>query len=338
MSDFEISAINEKRLLIKYVTFKKRHEGGHKLAEQGLRMPSPYENQITKVRVEDDGSCYIVLILNCSKPIYWRSYIKLRLLKNNCTPNTSNAKSDYEYMDQETDHVRHVFDLSTSLSDHVFSDGSIQWLIEFTNDIKLNKKFDFLVRDQPSSYEIIAWKSPISNGRGAHCYENGVGLDVTLVVDGNEIRASKFLLVFASPVFEAMLEDGKWKESFENRIEIIDFDNDTVETLVKIIHGYEIRLASYEKAVQLFLISQKYQIDSLADQLKFFLDNGINKESALEALTVGHRLGLDVVKKLAIEFIVSDNYGKVDELVGFKNITLDIALIFVECLRDKIIS
>ena len=143
----------------------------------------------------------------------------------------------------------------------------------------------------------ITLNSPSSNGRSVQCYNNGNGLDVTIVVDGREVKASKYMLMLVSPVFELMFEDGKWQESVDNKIEIEDFEFDTVETFVKMIHGFPINLNNFEKTIKLLMISQKYQVDAIQQQIsQVFQHFGVNKDVILETLRIGHKFGVQDIK------------------------------------------
>ena len=224
----------------------------------------------------------------------------------------------------ECDHSR--------VCDSMLSDGSVKWWLEFSKDMNFDQYFQFLPTVPPPTYDIMTWNSSLSIERSVSCYETGLGLGVSFDIDGREIKASKYLLILASPVFETMFSR-EWKESRENKIEIKDYDYDTVETFVKIIHGYEIKMTSFTKAVNLLMMSKMYEVDNLTDKVATYLDFGINKDTALDALAVGHRLDLVKMKTLAIEFIQSGTYGSANELAGIDELAPDIAIIVIKLLR-----
>ena len=326
MSDFEISVFNDNTLLVKDLTIAQRHASGPKVVKQPLRLPSPYDKQITELEV-DISSRYVVKLF-CSNPSEWIPHLTLNIL--NYTKDYSGLRS-FEKVEHGLSANLPIIYATTSRGG-LQSDGTTHWRLVFSNGIKFEKGIDLVGINLPPAYDVM---SLVTGDRTAYCYDNGIGLDTIFMVDGFELKASKFMLVAASPVFESMLEDGKWKESHDNKIQIDDFDHETFEMYVKIIHGHQIKLTSFTEAVQLMLISKKYQTNALTEQVEQYLELRVNKKTVLEALTVGHNLGLERIKNLAVDFLKSSKYESAKELLGLDELCrhADLCRLVFECLR-----
>ena len=85
--------------------------------------------------------------------------------------------------------------------------------------------------------------------------------DLSIDVERRSFHVHSYLVKLRSPVFERMLADD-FKERKEKKIEIKDFNQETVGEMVNFLYGFELR-ESFEDYISLFRIADKYAIEDL---------------------------------------------------------------------------
>jgi hypothetical protein len=95
--------------------------------------------------------------------------------------------------------------------------------------------------------------------------------DFTVVADGKEITAHKWVLTLRSPVFAKMFQSGM-KEAKENKVVIKDFSFDIVEKAIKLCyHQSLVGATTLEDKMQLLQFFDKYEIQQLKNDLEIYL-------------------------------------------------------------------
>ena len=215
--------------------------------------------------------------------------------------------------------------------DQYLIDGASCWIIEFKKCI-----FDSqteLFRSNISS-EPIRFLS--SRSLSSPTYESGVGLDFTFVVDGHQIKASRYVLCENSPVFTAMFAN-EWKDSRENRIDIEDVSSDAMATFIKILHGVDVGHVAPGIAIEMVVIAEKYQVSEIKKQSAEYAKQHLSNDNVVEALVVAHRLDVKDMKEAALEYMTSKKFGpNLDELTGFDDIPSDIVKLVTQAYRKKL--
>ena len=180
--------------------------------------------------------------------------------------------------------------------------------------------------------------------KAGECYENQIGLDLDIVVDGKEIKASKMLLACNSMVFEAMLF-GQWRENVESRLEInntvgsslvVEFE--LMKMFIHVLHGVSVKVSNVITAIKLSEVCKLYEVRELAKKLENFVERRLNKDNCLELLLYSHTNGIDDFVRLAIEFATSEKYGEMEELVGFDDLPQEMVTMLLIGMRKKMVE
>ena len=108
-----------------------------------------------------------------------------------------------------------LWDYNTT-DEYARSDKHVVYEVQFMAGIKFDvNKYIFRLQELPNENFVLN-RPPVQG-----LYDLGVGLDFTFVIDGKEIKASKYVMGTNSVVFEAMLTND-WKDSREGRVDIED--------------------------------------------------------------------------------------------------------------------
>uniref|UniRef100_A0A7E4ZPR7 BTB domain-containing protein n=1 Tax=Panagrellus redivivus TaxID=6233 RepID=A0A7E4ZPR7_PANRE len=93
-------------------------------------------------------------------------------------------------------------------------------------------------------------------------YSDHVPTDFELIIDSNRLQIHKSLLSLISPVFHAMLSNDT-AESRSGRLEITDFDVETVKTAIDFCYGREMETHSVETIFEILRFADKYDIKAV---------------------------------------------------------------------------
>uniref|UniRef100_A0A7E4ZPW7 BTB domain-containing protein n=1 Tax=Panagrellus redivivus TaxID=6233 RepID=A0A7E4ZPW7_PANRE len=93
-------------------------------------------------------------------------------------------------------------------------------------------------------------------------YSDHVPTDFELVVDSNQVQVHKSFLSLISPVFHAMLSNDT-AESRSGRLEIVDFDFETVKTAIDYCYGREMKAPAVENIFNVLRFADKYDIKAV---------------------------------------------------------------------------
>ncbi|UYV64800.1 SPOP, partial [Cordylochernes scorpioides] len=134
-----------------------------------------------------------------------------------------------------------------------------------------------------------------------HLLENKLFSDVTLCVDGQEIKAHKNILAARSTVFAAMFDHGI-EENLQNRVDIEDLEPQVVRGMLRYI--YTGTAPNLHKLAQGMLIAaDKYDLGQLKAECEETLRIGLTVENAAELLMLADNHRAEQLKELAVEFV-----------------------------------
>ena len=132
--------------------------------------------------------------------------------------------------------------------------------------------------------------------------------DVTLNVNGRELKAHKCMLAIRSPVFHRMFSTDML-ESKTNIVNIDDISQDVFVQLLKYIYTGTADVSKY--ATELFLAAEKYLIDDLKEECKEIINNHISIDNCIKILVLADQVKDSLIQTKAIEFI-NRNKDKID--------------------------
>ena len=96
----------------------------------------------------------------------------------------------------------------------------------------------------------------------ANIYMDDCYNDVTIICEGEKIKANKTILCARSPVFEAMLMKNNMKEKKNSEIKINDIEKNVLKAMIKYMYKIEVD-KQFKKFKELLIVADKYQIDGL---------------------------------------------------------------------------
>ena len=203
-------------------------------------------------------------------------------------------------------------------------DKSIVYRVKFMDGLKFDQSkglYKFASR-----YENFVINKVANEDR----YDSGVGLDFTFLVDGREIKASKYILSANSHVFDAMFNND-WKDSREGRVDIVDVEFEVMDTFIRALHGIEMKLKDITMAIKLMIVADMYQVERLQFLAETYVKNGIRGDSVIGALVVSHQLGISDVQEKCLRFIAKSN-KPLAELVGYDRVPREVSILMFETL------
>uniref|UniRef100_A0A914PXW8 BTB domain-containing protein n=1 Tax=Panagrolaimus davidi TaxID=227884 RepID=A0A914PXW8_9BILA len=167
------------------------------------------------------------------------------------------------------------------------SDGSGETLC--TRDELFDAKKEFFVKgimeielEGTLKARGIKRKAPESSSLVDVLWENEEDKDLTIAVQGQELKIHKWILCAKSPVFKAEFNSGM-KEARENRIEIPDFSFETVKIVVKYCYERDIEeFITEENASELLHFADKYNIELLHHDVQFTLIGKISESNVVQ--------------------------------------------------------
>lgn len=127
------------------------------------------------------------------------------------------------------------------------------------------------------------------------------GSDICFVINGQEIRAHKAILLARSPVFAAMFNCGM-QESASGRVDIKDIAPDIFKAFLLFIYTDQVDFANVD-AEDLLVAANKYLIPLLKFKCQEHLSQKLTEENCTELLMVAHVHNGVHLKKSATDFI-----------------------------------
>ena len=130
---------------------------------------------------------------------------------------------------------------------------------------------------------------------------------VFLLKDNGRVHANKGLLIGQSEYFRAMFRSGM-KESMSNEVEVRDCSKEVFLLFLEYLYNGEVEIA-IEHAKELCVLSDRYQETDLSKECLAVVEKGLNDTNAIEVLAEVDVLGLDALKDICMDYVVS-NYRK----------------------------
>jgi speckle-type POZ protein len=113
--------------------------------------------------------------------------------------------------------------------------------------------------------------------------------DVTFIVKNEKIGAHSAIIVSASPVICAMLEEGTFGEGRNRVIEVDDIDPSVFKEMLRYLYtGKAPMLDEDDMTEPLFLAADKYQNEALKDLCEQRLISKVNLETVVHYLVLAH--------------------------------------------------
>lgn len=185
-----------------------------------------------------------------------------------------------------------------------------------TNNNALRLQCRLQVKTLKSAARPVDFKFPVENP-GLAMLRDDRFADVTIVVDGLEIRAHKCMLAAQSAVFRAMFDSGM-EEATHSRITITDLSRREVELMLQFIYTGEAPPDLRTMAERTLMIADKYALDRLKVKCEEALYDSLTVDNAVKLLTVAEMYGAGQLKQHVEQFI-GDNISKVKDTAGWKD-------------------
>ena len=148
-----------------------------------------------------------------------------------------------------------------------------------------------------------------------------------VAVSQQQFEFDKATLCMLSPVFKRMIENHETEESKSNKVEIIDFPSETIETFQALLNGGE-SLKTEKITGELLMFADKYDISSL----RTFCEDHfvITKENTLGFTKAGYLINNEKILKAVAKFF-RENKLTLDE--GWKEFQKNYPDAFVKLMN-----
>lgn len=150
---------------------------------------------------------------------------------------------------------------------------------------------------------------------------NRLFTDVTLVVDGKNLKAHKAILAARSPVFAAMFSTDMI-EKRQDLVTITDVDYEVAEQILRYIYTDQARIEP-TMAHRLLAAADKYALLKLKAECEIAICENLTAATAVETVTLADRHSASQLKAHALRFI-QGNSGKVLDDGDFKSMITEL--------------
>ena len=140
-----------------------------------------------------------------------------------------------------------------------------------------------------------------------------VAADLTITCQGKSFPVHKMLLSARSDVFAAILAHEN-RETNDNKIEIDDTNPDTVEIFLSYLYGSKLPHMNIEKASNLMMMADKYNVRALTEACRVYLLNDIQACNVVQVAILGYLCKDEELKKAAISKMGHDDVGPLRRL------------------------
>ncbi len=228
-----------------------------------------------------------------------------------------------------------------TMSDH-YKEVSIEGFSErcnLTSTLKEKSTLTFLfeveVYKGPPKPNAINYPSPyvslVMGTQLASAREEGLLTDFTFVVDGQELKAHKFVLAARSPVFRKMIE-APMRESQEASVTIDDFSAEVVGEMLTFLYSEKAPNIK-EMVKELLTITDKYQIEDLKQLCGRELDRCLTIDNAAETLMLADSYNIEPLKMACTRF-VAIHYPEVKETDDWATVVSERQRLYTEVLEE----
>lgn len=150
-------------------------------------------------------------------------------------------------------------------------------------------------------------------------YETGENSDATISVGDKVLKVHKCILSARSSVFAGMFRHCM-TETETNNVEIVDFDFDTMNELLRFVYTGKVKF-SPKLTMPLMQAAEKYDLQTLKQMCIKNLKNDINVDNCSEALALADLYSCPELRLPAMDFIVN-NIDKVIDTEDFEGMIL----------------
>jgi hypothetical protein len=155
----------------------------------------------------------------------------------------------------------------------------------------------------------------------ASFYDNEKFSDVTLVVGDKKIAAHRNILSARSEYFARMF-DSDFKESKDKIVKIQEDNEELFKLLIKLIYTNDYSELSYEIAMDLIILAQKYNFPNLIKSCSRIIFENLKVETCVEILAVAESAQSEDLKTAALNFVLL-NLKTVMETEKWKKLVAD---------------
>jgi BTB/POZ domain len=128
----------------------------------------------------------------------------------------------------------------------------------------------------------------LPSGNFHHLWELKGFSDFTVVCGNKQFPVHKIVLAAQSPVFAAMFKNDEQVKSTK-KLEIKDYSEELVEIFLKCLYAGEVSQEGSQKALKLFGLAKKFEVEQLKSELEEECISSLNDENAFDALAAGNR-------------------------------------------------
>ena len=152
----------------------------------------------------------------------------------------------------------------------------------------------------------IAMDGALSLNRDiATAKNNTTTADLTILCDGKEFKAHKFMLSARSSVFSAMFSHKGTKETDTNEVDITDCEGDTMKMFLQYIYTGDLPEATFEVAEELIDIATKYDVQPLVTACAEILGANLDEDNAIRVAILCDLYNMKDLKTAALAIVAS---------------------------------
>ncbi len=143
-----------------------------------------------------------------------------------------------------------------------------------------------------------------------HLLKSGEFSDFKFTIEKQKFPVHKAILHSRSPYFKAMFSQG-FEENTKNCVEIKDIGADMFSELLEYLYTSKLpEFTDEAKTIEILIIADKYQLNSLKTIAENELSSKITTESMFNLLIVADTYNATILKRKTIEFISSKATSK----------------------------
>jgi len=159
--------------------------------------------------------------------------------------------------------------------------------------------------------------------------------DVKFKVDSGEIFYGHKLILTRCSYFKAMFETANLKESGEDTISISEVTDENFLTLISYLYSDEIGgVVSYEKAMEIFIVADRFGIDRLKRICEQSILSEISTSNACQIFILADTHNAIMLRKKSSEFILR-HYDSVVKTEGFEDLARSNIELALELIRQR---
>eukprot|EP01114_Cavostelium_apophysatum_P020259 TRINITY_DN6744_c0_g1_i2.p1 TRINITY_DN6744_c0_g1~~TRINITY_DN6744_c0_g1_i2.p1 ORF type:complete len:548 (+),score=92.02 TRINITY_DN6744_c0_g1_i2:553-2196(+) len=169
----------------------------------------------------------------------------------------------------------------------------------------------------------VAFDLPSAFGDSMRLFVNANFLsDVSFDIEGQILYAHKAVLIARSPHFRGLLL-GNFKESKQDRIEVLDMKYEVFLQVLKYIYTDRLEDIEPDDAVEILMAASEYMLDRLKTVMEDYLQNAVEVENVAWLYEIAERYGASQLKNYCLYFLLNE-WDAVTKTETFKNLSPDV--------------